>query len=48
MKEQDKIMARDLNEMEINMSNREVKVMIINTLTKLEKRVENISESLNN
>ena len=40
MKDQDKITARDLNEMEIiNMSDREFKVMVIKILTRLEKRV---------
>ena len=47
MKEQDKITARDLSEMDIsNMADREFKVMVIKTLTGLKKRVENISETL--
>ena len=48
MKEQDKTTARDQSEMEkISMTDREFKVMIINILTGLEKRVEDISETLN-
>jgi len=48
MKEKDKITARDLSEMEVNnMSNTEFKVMIIKTLTGLEKRVEDITKTLN-
>ena len=48
MKEQDKITARKLNEMEIsNMHDRESKVMVIKILTGLEKRVEDLSENLN-
>ena len=48
MKEQDKTTAaRDQSEMEkISMTDREFKVMIINILTGLEKRVEDISETL--
>ena len=48
MKEQDKTTAaRDQSEMEkISMTDREFKVMIINRLTGLEKRVEDISETL--
>ena len=42
MKEQDKITARQLNEMEIsNMPDRKCKVIVIKILTGLEKRVEN-------
>ena len=49
MKEQDKITARDLSEMKkSNMCDREFKVMITKILNGLEKRVENISEILNN
>ena len=48
MKEQDKITARDLNEMEIsNMPDREFQVMVIKKLSGLEKRVGNLSETLN-
>jgi len=48
MKEQDKITARDLNEMEINnVPDREFKEMIIKILTGLEERMEDISETLN-
>ena len=47
MKKQDKITAKYLSEMEIShMPEREVKVMIINILTGLKKRVEDISETL--
>ena len=43
----DKIIARALSKIEIsNMSDREFKVMIIKTLTGLEKRVEDNSETL--
>lgn len=48
MKEQDKVMARNLSE--INMSNMpdvEFNAMIIRMLTGLEKRVEDISETIN-
>ena len=49
MKEQDKITVRELNEMALsNMPDREFKVMVIKILTGLEKRVEDISETLNN
>ena len=48
MKEQDKITARDLSEMEImNMPNREFAQRIIYILTGLEKRLEDLSEILN-
>ena len=48
MKEQDKITARDLNEMEMsNMPDREFQVIVIKKLSGLEKRVENLSETLN-
>ena len=48
MKEQDKIRARDLSKMEIsNMPSRKFKVLIIKILTGFEKKVENISETLN-
>ena len=48
MKEQDKAMARDLNETNIsNMLDREFKAMIIRILTALEKRMEDMSENLN-
>ena len=48
-KEKNKIAARDLSEMEIhNMPDREFKVMIIKIFTGLEKRVKDISETLNN
>ena len=47
MKEQDKITARDLCEMDVsNMADREFKVMVIKILTGLKNRVENISETL--
>ena len=48
MKEQDKIRARELNEMEItNMPDREFKVMAIKIHSGLEKREEDLSELLN-
>ena len=48
MKEQDKITARDLNDTEIsNMPDREFKIVIIAVLTGFEKRVEDLSETLN-
>jgi len=48
MKEEDKTTARDLSETDINnMPDREFKVMVIKILTGFEKRVENISETLN-
>ena len=48
MKEQDKIRARELNEMEItNMPDREFKVMAIKILNGFEKRAEDFSETLN-
>ena len=48
MKEQDKITARDLSEMWVsNMPVREFKVMILKTLTVLEKRVEDVSNTSN-
>ena len=48
MKEQEIITARDPSEMEIsNMPDREFQVMFIKILTRLEKRVEIISETLN-
>lgn len=48
MKEQDKIIAKKLNEMQLsNMLEREFKIMVRKILIKLEKRVENLSEFLN-
>ena len=48
-KEQEKITARDLSQMDIsNMPDRKFKVIIIKILTGLEKRVEDISETLTN
>ena len=48
MKEQDKVVARNLNKTDIsNMPDREFKVMIIKILTGFEKTVEDISETLN-
>ena len=48
MKEQDKTMAKDLNETDIsNMPHGVFKTMIIRILTGLEKRVEDIIEILN-
>ena len=48
MKEQDKTTARELNEMEINnMPDREFKVMVIKIFSGLEKRAEDLSETLN-
>ena len=48
MKEQDKIRARELNEMEItNMPDREFKVMAIKILTGFQKEVGDLSETLN-
>ena len=47
MKEQEKITARELNEMEVsNIPDREFKVMIIKLLTGLEKRVEDLRPSI--
>ena len=49
MKEQNKITARDLSEIGIsNMPDKEFKVIIIKILIGFEKRVEDISEILNN
>ena len=45
MKEQDKIIARDLNKMESNMPDRKFKVMVIKILTL--RRVENLRKTLN-
>ena len=48
MKEQGKVTARNLSEIDIsNMLDVEFKAMIIRILTGLEKRVEEISETLN-
>ena len=48
MKEQDKATARDLSETDIgNMLDREFKTMNIKILSGLEKRLVNISETLN-
>ena len=48
MKEQDKITGRDLSEMEIsNIYDKEFKVMIVKILTGLDKRLERITETLN-
>lgn len=47
MKKEDKATARGLSKTDIsNMFDREFKVMIIKIRTGLEKRVENISETL--
>ena len=47
MKEQDKAMARDLNGTGVNnMPNGEFKTMIIRIFTGLEKRMEDIRETL--
>lgn len=47
MREQDKITERDLSEMEINnLPDGEFKVMFIKILNGLERRVENISDTL--
>ena len=47
MKEQDKATARDLNETAIsNVPDRVLKAMIIRILAGLEKRVEDMSETL--
>ena len=46
IKEQDKTTTRDLSEMDIrNMPDKEFKVMVKKTLTGLEKRMEDISET---
>jgi len=46
MKEWDKITAKELNEMEIsNMPYREFSVMVIKIFTRLEKRMEDLSET---
>ena len=48
MKKQDKITARKLNKMEISsMPDREFKAMVTKILTRLGKRVEDLSEILN-
>ena len=48
MKEQDKATAGDLSEIDlINMPDREFKIMITKILTRLEKRVEGNTETLN-
>ena len=48
MKEQDQTIARDQSKMDVsNMPNREFKVIIIKVLTGFEKKVEDISETLN-
>ena len=47
MKEKDRITTRDLSETEISsMPDTEFRIMIIKTLTGLQKRVEYISETL--
>ena len=47
MKEQDKAMARDLSKTDINnVPDRLLKATIIRMLTELEKRIEDISETL--
>ena len=47
MKEQDQTTARDQNKVDVsNMPDREFKVMIIKIVSRLEKKVENISETL--
>ena len=48
MKEQDKTINRNLSEMDTSyMTDRELKAMIIRILTKLEKRVKDMSETFN-
>jgi len=48
MKKQDKITARDLNKTETsNTPDREFEVMVIRILMGLERRVEDVSETLN-
>ena len=48
VKEQDKITARDLNGMEVsNIRDKEFKLVVIKILPGLEKRVEDLSETLN-
>lgn len=48
MKEHDIITAKEVNHMEIsNMPDKELKVMVINILTGLEKRVQDLHEILN-
>ena len=48
MKEQDKITARELNKTEISsMPDRKFKAMVVKILTRLEKRVEDLSETIN-
>ena len=48
MKQQDKTTAEDISEMEIsNVPDREFKITVIKVFTGLEKRVEDISETLN-
>jgi len=48
MEEQDKITARTLNKMEIsNMPDIKFKVTAVKISTELEKRVENLTETLN-
>lgn len=46
--ELDTVTARELNKTEVNnMPNRQFKVMVIEILTGLEKRMEDLSETLN-
>ena len=48
VKEENKATARDLSEIDIsNLTNREFKAMIIRILPGLERRVEDMSETLN-
>ena len=48
MKEQDKAMARDLSETDISsMPERQFKIMIVKVFIGFEKRVEDMSETLN-
>lgn len=48
MKEQDKATARDLSQTDIrNIPDREFKAMIMRVLTRLKKRVEDMSKTLN-
>lgn len=49
MKEQEKITTKGLNKIEISkMPSKEIKVMIIKRLAGLEKRVKDLSETINN
>ena len=47
MKERDKITVRELNEVEISIHDRGLRVMVVKILSRLEKSMEDLSERLN-